>query len=88
MNRKPTSNKVSRRDRFDIAGENIACKLRSLANNQRIFAEKLINDVLFEAECVNLDRNSRIVVSPSPTNNGDYNEISIIQHSVKCEEKL
>ncbi|CAG4938847.1 unnamed protein product [Parnassius apollo] len=37
-------------DKFDAFGKNVAHKLRSLPTNQRLFAEKIINDALFEAE--------------------------------------
>ncbi|KAJ0184409.1 hypothetical protein K1T71_000832 [Dendrolimus kikuchii] len=37
-------------DRCDIIGKNVAMKLRALDANQIIGAEKLINDLLFEAE--------------------------------------
>jgi hypothetical protein len=42
---------------FYITGTNVAAKLSTLPREQRIFAEKLINDVLFEAEPCNLTRN-------------------------------
>jgi hypothetical protein len=41
-------------DKFDVIGKNIVSKLRSLPNDLRIYAEKLTNDVLFEAELSNL----------------------------------
>jgi hypothetical protein len=37
-------------DSFDIYGKHIAHKLRGLKGNQNVFAQKLINDVLFEAD--------------------------------------
>ena len=49
------------RDRFTVLGEHIGMKLRTLAPSQRIIAEKLINDVLFEAELNNLNRNWGLV---------------------------
>lgn len=48
------------KDRFDIFGDNVAVKLRGLPNSQRIMAEKLINDVLFEAESDVLCRGWRL----------------------------
>ncbi|CAH2096532.1 unnamed protein product [Euphydryas editha] len=37
-------------DRFDAFGKNIAMKLRDLPKQQRLIAEKIINDTLFQAE--------------------------------------
>ncbi|KAG8231412.1 hypothetical protein J437_LFUL012422 [Ladona fulva] len=42
-------------DRLDMFGKIIVMKLRDLDPNQRRYAEKFINDVLFEAEGGNLD---------------------------------
>ncbi|XP_024879150.1 uncharacterized protein LOC112459340 [Temnothorax curvispinosus] len=41
-------------DRFDIFGKNVAMKLRDLPKQQRLIAEKIINETLFEAEMGNL----------------------------------
>lgn len=43
-------------DKYDAFGKNVAHKLRSLPTSQRLFAEKIINDALFEAEMGNLNR--------------------------------
>lgn len=48
--------------RFDILGRNWAEKLKILPNDQRIYAEKLVNDVLFEAELGTLNRNCSISI--------------------------
>jgi len=45
---------------FEITGKNVASKLRILTKEQRIIAEKLINDVLYEAQLGILTRNSRL----------------------------
>lgn len=37
-------------DRFDVFGKNVAIKLRDLPREQRLIAEKIINDTLFQAE--------------------------------------
>ena len=47
-------------DEHDIFGRNIAAKLRKLLQTQRIYAEKIINDALYEAELNNLGRGSGI----------------------------
>ncbi|KAF5278704.1 hypothetical protein FQR65_LT15592 [Abscondita terminalis] len=44
------------KDRFRVYGDNVAIKLRAFPTDQRIMAEKLINNVLFEAECNTLNR--------------------------------
>lgn len=43
-------------DEYDIIGKNIAAKLRRLPHSQSVYAEKLIYDVLFEAELGNLNK--------------------------------
>ncbi|CAD1479835.1 unnamed protein product, partial [Heterotrigona itama] len=45
-----TSNTLNREDIFDITGKKIACDLRELNEQQRIIAEKLINDVIYYAK--------------------------------------
>ncbi|KAL7634867.1 UNVERIFIED_CONTAM: hypothetical protein RMT77_015244 [Armadillidium vulgare] len=52
---------VKQDDPQDIYGKHIANKLRALQGYQRTLAEKLINDVLFEAEMGTLTRDFRIV---------------------------
>lgn len=47
-------------DRFDVFGRNVAQKLRTLSNDQRIYAEKVINEALFEAELGCLTRNASV----------------------------
>lgn len=37
-------------DRYDLLGKSIAIKLRSIEKPQRLIAEKIINDPLFDAE--------------------------------------
>ncbi|KAJ8946660.1 hypothetical protein NQ314_008832 [Rhamnusium bicolor] len=54
-------------DRFDVYAKNINMKLRDLAKEQRIIAEKLINDTLFLAEMGNLTL-SHSVKGPECTN--------------------
>ncbi|RZB40369.1 uncharacterized protein BDFB_005149 [Asbolus verrucosus] len=48
-------------DEFDLLGKIYANKLRHLEKNQRIYAEKIINDTLFEAQLGNLSRRCRLV---------------------------
>jgi hypothetical protein len=51
---------LGKEDMFEITGKNVASKLRILAEEQRITAEKLINDVLHEAQLGSLTINSRL----------------------------
>nr|CAD7430905.1 unnamed protein product [Timema monikensis] len=59
---KPIKNQATKTtDRFDHLGSNIAAKLRDLKDNeQRIVAEKLLAEVLFQAELRNLSQQSSI----------------------------
>ncbi|RUS88474.1 hypothetical protein EGW08_003732, partial [Elysia chlorotica] len=41
-------------DQYDAFGKNVAHRLRNLPNMQRIYAQKIISDILFEAEVGNL----------------------------------
>jgi hypothetical protein len=52
---------LGKEDMFEITGKNVASKLRILTKEQRIIAEKLIYDVLYEAQLDTLARNSRII---------------------------
>jgi len=48
---------------FEIIGKNVASKLRILTKEQRIMAENLINEVLYEAQLGSLRRSSRLIVN-------------------------
>jgi len=48
-------------DAFQVFGKHVANKLRDVPNSQNIIAQKLISDVLFEAELGTLTRNFGIV---------------------------
>ncbi|KAG8248857.1 hypothetical protein J6590_032431 [Homalodisca vitripennis] len=52
---------LQREDQFDIFGRNVAAKLRSLPQEQRIYAEKRINDALFDAELHAFQQNSMTI---------------------------
>uniref|UniRef100_A0A2A4IU44 MADF domain-containing protein n=1 Tax=Heliothis virescens TaxID=7102 RepID=A0A2A4IU44_HELVI len=52
-------------DEYDAIGVNVAAKLRNLPGNMRILAEKLINDVLFQAQTNGLT-NSTYITTPDP----------------------
>lgn len=61
-------------DDFDIFGRNVASKLRTMTTEQKIFAEKLINDVIFNGQMEQLSINSVINVrSENLHNNTNYN---------------
>ncbi|CAD6241312.1 GSCOCG00002638001-RA-CDS [Cotesia congregata] len=57
-----SSNTSTIEDEFDAIGKNVAAKLRGMRLDQRIVAEKLINDVLFEAQLCTLHRDSSLQV--------------------------
>ena len=61
INEKLSLSTYYERDRFTVLGKHIGMKLRTLTRSQRIIAEKLINEVLFEAELNNLNRNWGLV---------------------------
>lgn len=48
--------KLENEDEFDSFGKVVAIKLRRLPYQQRIFAQKSINDALFEAELDTLEK--------------------------------
>ncbi|CAK1584264.1 unnamed protein product [Parnassius mnemosyne] len=50
-------------DEYDAIGINVAAKLRSLPSNMRIVAEKLINDVLYQAQMNGLNSSSVIITT-------------------------
>ncbi|CAG9564217.1 unnamed protein product [Danaus chrysippus] len=52
-------------DEYDAIGINVAAKLRGLPPNMRILAEKLINDVLYQAQMNNLG-SSTVINTPDP----------------------
>lgn len=56
----------------DIVGKNVAAKLRQLPPTQRIFAERLINEVLFEAQLGTLTRDCRLVLHSTNNVNVAY----------------
>ncbi|RVE45129.1 hypothetical protein evm_010238 [Chilo suppressalis] len=68
---------VRKEDRHDIYCKSIASKLRDLPRQQRMLAEKLMNDVLFEAEWGNLTLDYKVIntgprhrrYATSPSNN-------------------
>ncbi|XP_074027710.1 uncharacterized protein [Leptinotarsa decemlineata] len=61
-------------DAFNIFGNNVAAKLRTLPRQTRLYTEKLINDLLFEAEMGNIDKHTKIVTSVNTsTNSNDTN---------------
>lgn len=58
----PHNNSFVVEDEYDAIGRNVAAKLRNMRLDQRIIAEKLLNDILFEAQLGNLRRDSSIHV--------------------------
>ncbi|CAH1974396.1 unnamed protein product [Acanthoscelides obtectus] len=58
-------------DEFDLMGKSIAIKLRRLLREIRLYSEKLINDILFQAELGKVNEHSRITSEPTPINNSN-----------------
>ncbi len=54
-------------DTFDVYGKHVAHKLRGLKGDQVTFAQKLMNDVLFEAELGMLTRDYQITRPIQPS---------------------
>ncbi|XP_014281294.1 ran GTPase-activating protein 1 isoform X2 [Halyomorpha halys] len=52
-------------DTYDIVGKLVANKLREMNNTSSILAERLINQVLFEAQLGNLNSNSILKLKPN-----------------------
>jgi len=52
-------------NKFDLIGKTWAYKLSEINKEQIIYAEKLINDVLYEAELGNLNRHCTLSVYPN-----------------------
>ncbi|XP_050086611.1 uncharacterized protein LOC126571824 [Anopheles aquasalis] len=48
-------------DAFQTFGKHVAHKLRGISSEQNAIAQKLICDILFEAECATLTRNFKVV---------------------------
>ncbi|XP_046402172.1 uncharacterized protein LOC124168102 [Ischnura elegans] len=79
---------VKKEDQFDLYGKHVAQKLRLLIPEQRIFAQKLMNDALFEAELGSLHRNASINTGfpleyGPPSHSSDHSfqsQISVQQH--------
>lgn len=59
-------NNADGEDEFDLLGKLYANKLRKLNLVQKIYAEKIINDTLFEAELCNLNRKCYLKVVDPP----------------------
>lgn len=73
-------------DQYDLLGRSIAIKLRSLDKRQRLIAEKIINDTLFDAEMGNLNteaiqnrRSLAFVSSPTPSLSPSSPSPSLVQ---------
>lgn len=57
-------------DEFTIVGKNVAAKLRKLSRETKIYTEKLINDILFQAELGKITEHTKIItenIQPTPT---------------------
>lgn len=59
---------VEKEDRYSVIGKNIAFKLRNLPNEAMLVTEKIINDVLFEAQMGNITKHTRFNLQDTRTN--------------------
>lgn len=55
-------------DEYDIFGRNVAAKLKSMTIQQKMLAEKLINDVVFNGQMEQLSLDSQLLVKPQKEN--------------------
>ncbi|CAG9760204.1 unnamed protein product [Ceutorhynchus assimilis] len=63
-------------DAFDIFGKHVAAKLRSLPHLTKLYTEKLITDLLFQAELGNIDSNTKIATVANDPTRTYYNNYS------------
>lgn len=71
-------------DAFDVFGKHIAFKLRSLTERQNMFAQKLINDVIFEAQMETLTKDFKIInCAKKPQHISSYNGSVVPQSSAE-----
>lgn len=67
-------------DEYDAIGKNVASKLRRLNPEQRIFTEKIISDVLYEAQLTTLNRTSRLLVNDVPLANSHLTHLTAFSY--------
>ncbi|KAG5896356.1 hypothetical protein JTB14_005834 [Gonioctena quinquepunctata] len=79
-------------DEFDVTGKHIANKLRNVSRDQMIYAEKIIMDVLFQAQLGTLNRDSQLQVnqerSPQQDNNCPSVAYSDSPNDIKLEGEV
>lgn len=49
-------------DLYDTIGKNVARKLRDMTDDQRIHAEKLINEIMYHGQMENLTSSTKLVI--------------------------
>lgn len=59
-------------DEYDIVGRNVATKLRNMSPRQKVFAEKLISDILYHGQLEQLGLTSSILTCEDDDNGVDY----------------
>lgn len=67
-------------DEWDITGRNVGAKLRRLSEEQRLFAERLIHEILFQGQLNNLSIHSKIVNQPQ-------NELGVTTREEEIDSK-
>nr|CAI5854567.1 unnamed protein product [Callosobruchus analis] len=81
---------LSQDDRYDLLGKSVACRIKALANRQRLIVEKRINDILFEADMGMLNTptdfnnfgSSSSTSNPSPSANATLYDLNSHQTKV------
>lgn len=76
MLQKITTQLDEKEDEFDVTGKHIGNKLRNVTRDQMIFAERIIMDVLYEAQLGTLNRSSKLQVNQEIPAQQDNNTLS------------
>lgn len=64
-------------DPCNIFGKNVAAKLKILPRETRIYTEKLINDILFEAELGNVNKNTKIITDTNDSRDQTVSQLNL-----------
>ncbi|XP_044750072.1 uncharacterized protein LOC123310586 [Coccinella septempunctata] len=73
-------------DKFETSAKNFANKLRSLSPQTAIVTEKLLSDVLFEAQMGNVGRHTKVVLQntqPQHTETVQYQQLGAMSNNAQ-----
>lgn len=73
-------------DKFDITAKHFANKLRSLSPETAIVTEKLMSDILFEAQMGNVGRHTKVVLENKQPHESDslrYHQLEPMQNNTQ-----